>query len=184
MCSYLPLKCKEEQENQQTYLCTFSYTRNSLVPAGQTYLLSINSTAFERSLLWSDRFQSQSSFLSHFCQRAQDPTTCSSKRKSNSCLPCCWERTIVLPFSTINSGQNPLGVLQTKCRWQAASPFLTWSSKSQDSRYYVQYLWQGVLGQLYLGKGFSSIRHVVAGSSTYCYLDHGRNKRRSDGDTS
>ena len=42
----------------------------------------------------------------------------------------------------------------------------------------MQYLWQGVLGQLYLGKSFSSIGHVVAGSSTYCYLDRGGNKKK------
>lgn len=66
----------------------------------------------------------------------------------------------------------------------AASPSLALSGKSQDNRSCVQYLWQGVLGQLYLGKGFSSIGHVVAGSSTYCYLDHGGNKKRSDGATS
>lgn len=35
-----------------------------------------------------------------------------------------------------------------------------------------EYLGQRVLGQLYLSEGLSPVGHVVAGSSTSCYLDH------------
>lgn len=35
------------------------------------------------------------------------------------------------------------------------------------------YLWQWVLGQLYLSKSLSSVGHIVAGSPTCCHLDHG-----------
>ena len=39
------------------------------------------------------------------------------------------------------------------------------------------YLGKRVLGQLYLSEGFSSVRHVVAGSSTSCYLYRGENTK-------
>lgn len=40
-----------------------------------------------------------------------------------------------------------------------------------------EYLGQRVLGQLYLSEGLSPVGHVVAGSSTSCYLDHGETQK-------
>lgn len=39
------------------------------------------------------------------------------------------------------------------------------------------YLGQRVLGQLYLSEGFSSVRHVIAGSSASCNLYRGENTK-------
>lgn len=178
-------------KNAARLLCVLPGTTCSgCAPASQTYLLVVNSTAKGRRTLWRDWFQSQYSYLSHSWQSAQDHITCLSYRKSNPRLARCRERS-----NLSGSAPSTMTRILQKCSRlnandflhpmeDAVSPSLALSDKTLESRRCMQYLRQGVLGQLYLGKGFSSIGHVVAGSSAYCYLDRGGNKKKSGGATS